>query len=169
MKCLNKAALTHYFDKQLPDNRMEAIKDHLVGCPVCMGLLQTVREEAELVTGKLELLKPQIVPDVAFSPAGAAKRSGILTMLKEFIASTVRVPAPAMAFLLGVILLMGAVLFIQGRKISQLKSPLAAAKQQTTLYLVSNTRIQSVSLDADLEGFEPIKKPKIFVSKENKQ
>jgi hypothetical protein len=71
-----------------------------------------------------------------------------------------------MALILVLVLFMGALLFIQGQKISQLKSPLTTAGQQTTLYLISENRIQSVSLETDLAGFEPIKKPKIFVTKE---
>jgi hypothetical protein len=76
------------------------------------------------------------------------------------------VPVPTFALLLLLVCLMAVGLFLQERKIAELESPLLAAKRQTTLYLISENRIQSVSLDAELEGFEPIKKPKIFVQKE---
>ncbi len=167
MKCINKETFTLYLDNELPANKRKNVEVHLESCQKCREQLQAIKKDTAFIQAKLELVKPRYIPEKAFTPTRAVeKKPGIMTRMKKALKSSIRVPVPAMAFMLVLVLFMGVVLVIQGQKISQLKSPLTAAQQQTTLYLISENRIQSVSLEADLAGFEPIKKPKIFVAKE---
>ncbi|MCP5105544.1 MAG: hypothetical protein GY950_19310, partial [bacterium] len=164
---LRKEQLNLFFDNELPEKEWKEIDFHLEGCRKCRDTLAVIKSDADLTRSKLELLNPQHVPAGMFNPHKAPVReSGLLKRFKDTVKTSVRVPVPTFALLLALIVIMGVGLLLQNQKISKLKSPLMAAKKQTTLYLVSENRIQSVSVEADLAGFKPIKKPKIFVSKE---
>jgi predicted anti-sigma-YlaC factor YlaD len=168
MKCLGKEILTHYYDRELTQKDIDRVDAHLKKCPACSQMLQDIQKEITLTDTKLLLLKPHNIPDTPFTPiparsAKAKTRPG--KSWPELAKSAIRVPIPAFALLVLLVCLMAVGLFMQERKISRLQSPILAAKRQTTLYLISENRIQSLSLDAELEGFEPIKKPKIFVQK----
>lgn len=172
MKCLNKTTLTLYVDNELPEHLRNEIDLHLHSCPKCQRLLREIKTEIEFTGAKLELLKPETIPDGTFisPPAAAAptRKPGIFTGIKEMLKTSVRIPVPTFAVLAAVFVLMAVGLFIQNQKISRLKSPFLAAKRQPTLYMVSENKIQSVPLEADLSGFQPIAKPKVFVAKESK-
>lgn len=172
MKCLSKEILNRYQDGELSQKEITRVEAHLKACPACSLKLQEISQEITLIQENLELLKPQSIPETVFTPSPARIEKytpGFAKRWAEVIKSSIRVPVPTFALLLVIIFFMAVGLLLQERKISELESPLLAAKRQTTLYLISENRIQSVSLDAELEGFEPIKQPKIFVQKgENK-
>lgn len=180
MKCLNKTTLSLYVDNELPQHRQNEIDAHLHSCPKCKAVLLEIKTEIEFTGAKLELLKPGSIPQKDFIPSPPteepatyptiypAKKPGIISGIKETLKTSVRIPVPTFGVLLGIIVIMAIGLFIQNQKISQLKSPLHAARNQPTLYMVSESKIQSVPLEADLTGFQPITKPKVFVAKESK-
>ncbi len=172
MKCLNKITLTRYVDNELPEHQRKSIDTHLDSCRKCKDILREINIEIELTGTKLELLKPESIPDQPFNPSPSTKASttkpGVIAGIKETLKTSVRIPVPTFAVLAAVFVLMAIGLFIQSQKISELKSPLLAAQKQPTLYLVSESKIQSVPLEADLSGFQPITKPKVFVAKESK-
>lgn len=172
MKCLNKTTLTLYVDNELPEHQRNEIDTHLHSCPKCQRLLREIKTEIEFTGAKLELLRPESIPDSTFIPSSAAaafkRKPGIFTGIKDMLKTSVRIPVPTFAILAAVFVLMAVGLFIQNQKISELKSPLMAAKRQPTLYMVSENKIHSVPLEADLTGFQPIAKPKVFVAKESK-
>jgi hypothetical protein len=169
MKCLSKEILTRYYDKELPGNEINRVAAHLENCQTCKHKLLELKKEITFIEKKLELLNPPTIPSTVFTPTPTRttqNKPGFVSRWADIIKSSIRVPVPTFALLLVLVCLMAVGLFLQERKIARLESPLLAAKRQTTLYLISENRIQSVSLDAELEGFEPIKKPKIFVQKE---
>jgi len=171
MKCPNKITLTQYVDNELPEHLRNHIDTHLLSCPKCRELLEEIKAEIELTAAKLELLKPGEIPGNIFIPSSTkapAAKPGIIPGIKNMLKSSVRVPVPTFAVLAAVIVFMAVGLVIQDNKIAELKSPLLAAKKQPTLYMVSESKIQSVSLESDLTGFQPIAKPRVFVVKENK-
>lgn len=171
MKCLNKTTLTLYADNELPEHQRNEIDTHLHSCSKCKEILREIKTEIELANKGMELLIPESIPGKPFVPSSttsSAKKPGIFTGIKGMLKTSVRIPVPTFAVLAAVFVLMAVGLFIQGQKISELKSPLPAAKKQPTLYMVSESKIQSVPLEADLSGFQPIAKPKVFVSKDSK-
>lgn len=168
MKCLKKEILTRYADNELPEARRNAVESHLEECTVCQKTLAIVKQETAFVGNKLDILRPEDVTVPVFHPTMAAARREKKHRphsIKDMFNSSIRIPIPAMAIMIIMVIFMGLLLFLQNRKIEKLESPLHM--KQPALYILSENKLQTINLDKkELKGFKPIKKPKIFVNKE---
>ncbi len=172
MKCPSKEILTRFTDHELPGEEGRKLSFHLDQCPACKKQLQTLRREISLVSRKLDTLKPTAIPETEFSPMKllppAEPVKHIRQRLLDIFHTHVRIPVPAMASLLVLVFVLGTVLLLQTGKTG--KQPPAHFQSQphsqSTFFVVDKDKIETVTLDADLTGFKPIKKPRIFVTKE---
>jgi anti-sigma factor RsiW len=165
MKCLKQNQLQAYMDKEMPAVQAKETKTHLESCARCSRAMEALKSQIRLVRGHLDMLNPKEIEE---KPLGEILHH-IRTELKtrRRMTPVIRVPVPIMALLVVVLVTMGALLYHQHQKIAALeKYPFMTANAKTTLYVVNEHRIETRALDIDLEGFQPISKPKVYKEKD---
>jgi anti-sigma factor RsiW len=167
MRCLKKEEITRFLDGDLSGRETRRFEAHLQGCERCRAEFEDIKGAIDWVGQKLALLRPQELPSKAFTyPEKAVVRSRAGRKFQRVFQASVRLPVPAFALMLGIIVLLAVVLVWQNRQLTHLKSPLLTAQRQATIYLVGSDHIQTIKPKVDLDGFAPIRKPRIFVSRE---
>lgn len=170
MRCLKKDDLTAYLDEELSGNEIRRVAGHLEVCRRCREKLEYIRNAANIVAGKLELLRPETIPDKVFIyPPGETARPAPARRIKRVFRTSIRLPVPAFSLLIILFIFMSVILVRQHRQLSRLQAPAAATPQQAALFLVGSSYFQKVTPEIDLSGFEPIRQPRIFVTGGGKQ
>lgn len=167
MKCLKKSQLITYIDNEMPAEQAAGVKKHLETCETCGRAAQALQTRVQLLRNRLDILEPREVEEKPVGEILHQIRKRKSSRARRLMKPAIRVPVPVMAMLIVMFVAMGALLLHQHQKIADMeKYPFMSANAKTTLYVVNDHRIETRALDIDLEGFQPISKPKVYKEKE---
>jgi len=167
MRCLKKENILPYLDKEFSVKKSKKVRKHFEICPKCQENLKDIQKKIEFIKHKTKILNPDILFKKEFDRSFLSRgKRGFLSSGTQWIRASLRIPVPALLVLGMVFFLLIAGIFLQFRHITQLKSLLPSKMQTTDIYRIVNNHIKAISLDVNLDGFQPIDDPKIFVTKE---
>jgi predicted anti-sigma-YlaC factor YlaD len=170
MKCMNQITMQAYSDSEVSKTQAKKIEAHLSECLSCQKRLKRIATDKELLRNALNRLNPIgepprkiIFPEKPIIPNGRTSR------IKEFFASSIRIPVPVGLVLL--LLFLGlasyAVISQIGKTPSQFRS--SNLGRRATLYIFNDNSVQAFDLKSDLSGYKPIEKSNTFILKEGTQ
>jgi hypothetical protein len=83
MKCLSREIIFDYINKELSEDNMEKIKDHLESCEKCRDIFHHVNNQIQQVKTGLDLLSPENIPEMPFCLPRETKKTqrGIISSL----------------------------------------------------------------------------------------
>ena len=167
MKCYKNYQIRAYLDGELPENKSKLFEEHLSQCPGCSESLRQIEEEVCRIKESFEILDPASIPKPpALSLEIKPHRKTSLSLVQHIIFKPVKIPMGVMVLFLALVLSLSYLAFAGKGNFGDLYTADQDNATQDSLYFFTPSEKNTIPVNFDLNKFERIKNPRIFVLKE---